>query len=349
MSQVSPSSNIVEDLVARGSITADDVLQLRRAVFANGVVERAEAEAVFRLDRVCSTKAPEWARFYVDALTDFFVWQTEPRGYVDQDLANFLAGSVLHDEHIDSTSELELLINVVHWAVSCPAGLSLLVLKAVKESVLTPETASYGSNRPPKVISPADVEIMRRAIYAPGSPGGFTVTREEAELMFALSDATADSENAPSWDDLFAKAVANYLMFPRGAPVVPSAEEVKRRERWLQERRGVGALLMDVAKESGRSVGQFAKMDLSKLGDAYEDVDPFGRVADRKAQEQEAGRVREALSREAIDEGEANWLIGKINADGMVHENERALLRFIKENSPSIHPALSQILEKAGL
>ena len=349
MSESSPSSDLVQELSARGTISAEDVLALRRGVFKDGAVDRAEAEAVFHLDQACTQKAPEWTRFYVDVLTDYFVWQSEPRGYVNEDLAGFLCERILHDGQIEATSELELLINVVHWAVSCPSDISLLVLNAVKQSVLTPETASYGSNRPPMVISPADVEIIRRAIYAPGSPGGFTVTREEAELLFELSDATADSENAPSWNDLFAKAVANYLMLPRGTPVVPEADEARRRERWLNERRGTAALLRDVFKEAGHSAGQFAKMDFSRLGEAYEDVDPRGRVADRKAQEQEAERLREALARETIDEHEAEWLISKINADGALHENERVLLAFIKQNAPKIHPALNELLAKAGL
>ena len=349
MSEASPSSNLAQELSARGSISAEDVLALRRGIFKDGVVDRAEAEAVFHLDQVCTQKAAEWTRFYVDVLTDYFVWQSEPRGYVDEELAGFLSEHILHDGQIEATSELELLINVVHWAVSCPADISLLVLNAVKQSVLTPETASYGSNRPPMVISPADVEIIRRAIYAPGSPGGFTVTREEAELLFELSDATADSENTPSWDNLFAQAVANHLMFPRGAPVVPDADEARRRERWLNERRGTAALLLDVFKEAGHSAGQFATVDYSRLGEAYRDVDPRGHVADRMAQEQEAERLREALVRETIDEHEAKWLISKINADGALQENERVLLAFIKQNSPQIHPSLNELFAKAGL
>ena len=74
----------------RGAIGADDVLKLRREVFRDGVVDPVEARDVFRLDHACATKDPAWTQFYVDALTDFFVWQANPKGYVDQELGRFL-------------------------------------------------------------------------------------------------------------------------------------------------------------------------------------------------------------------------------------------------------------------
>ena len=97
-------------------------------------------------------------------------------------------------------------------------------------------------------MTPSDVELIRKVIYAPGSPGGFTVTRGEAELLTMLDQATIAEENAPTWPDLFARAVANALMFPRGAPIVPDAREAKRRERWLEQRRGIGELLLGIGK-----------------------------------------------------------------------------------------------------
>ncbi len=341
MADVSLSSDLVDEIAAKKSISAEDILRLRREVFRDGVVDPIEAQAVFRLDHACAEKDPSWTQFYVDALTDYFVWQVTPQKYVSEENARLLIDNIIADGRVDSTSELELLINVIHWAISCPEELALFALKAVRESVLVPETASYGSNRPPAVISPADVEIIRRVIYAPGSPGGYTVTQREAELIFELNNATVEAENAPSWDDLFVKSIANYLMFPRGAPVVPDAQEALRRERWLEERRGVGRLLMDVGKS-------FASADIP-FSEAYAAADPFGKVGARKERDHEQVRVREALSREAIDAQEATWLADHINADGVLHENERALLKFIKQYSPSIHPSLDDLFSRAGL
>ncbi len=341
MAHATLSSDLVEEIAARRSISAEDVAALRREVFQDSVVDPMEAQAVFRLDHACHDKDPSWTQFYVDALTDFFVWQAEPRGYVSEELGRFLIENIAGDGRVDGRSELELLINVVHWATACPEAMVLFVMNAVRESVLNPETAIYGSNRPPAVIGPADVEVIRRVIYAGASGGGFTVTRHEAELIFELNNATTEVENAPGWNDLFVKAIANHLMFPRGAPAVPAAEEARRRERWLEERRGVGQLLGDMGRAAGSG-------DIP-LGEAWKTLDPFGSEAAREERDREATRVSEALSREAIDEDEARWLIGQIDRDGVLHDNERALLAFIKQNSPNTHPLLNELMAKAGV
>ncbi len=341
MSDVAVLDDLVEDLCAKGRITGEDVLALRRSVFPDGVVDAAEAAAVFRLDHACKEKDATWTQFYVDALTDYFVWQSKPRGYVSEEQAQNLIAEITHDGHIDAQSELELLLNIVHWATSCPEALAVQALEAVRESVLAPAKAAYGSNRPPAVIAPADVEILRKVIHGPGSAGGFTVTRREAEVLFELNDATQEVENAPSWQDLFVKAIASHLMFPRGAPVIPDADEALRRETWLEERRGIGSLLMDV----GRAV---RRLDVP-LGEAWKEVDPFGSEAAKAERAREEAQLQEAFTREAIDADEAAWLTSRVMSDGSLHDNERALLAFIKANSPQIDPSLAPLFEKAGI
>jgi hypothetical protein len=34
--------------------------------------------------------------------------------------------------------------------------------------------------------------------------------------------------------------------------------------------------------------------------------------------------------------------------DGMLHANEKALLRFIREEAPSVHPSLQSLIAKAA-
>lgn len=341
MAETATLETLVEDICANGRIGAEDVLRLRREVFPDGVVCEAEAAYVFRLDHACRDKDPAWTRFYVDALTDYFVWQSTPRGYVSVAQANHLMAEISHDGRIDAMSELELLLNVVHWCIQCPESLALLALAAVKDSVLNPATAAYGSNRAPATVSPADVALIRRVIYAQGSPGGYTVTRHEAGLLVDIDRATHGQENAENWPDLFAKGVANALMFPRGAPIVPDAQEAQRRELWLEDRRGVGRLLV----EAGRAL---VRGDIP-VGEAYRAVDPFGAEASRAARERDSARVAEALHREAIDAAEARWLVGRLADYPVLSEGAVRLLRFIKENSPSIDPALDPLFARAGL
>jgi hypothetical protein len=51
---------------------------------------------------------------------------------------------------------------------------------------------------------------------------------------------------------------------------------------------------------------------------------------------------------ETVNEDEAGWLAHRIGRDGTLHENEKALLRFIRAESPEIHPALQPLIEKAA-
>ncbi len=324
---------------AKGSINAEDLLTLRQSVFRDGVVDRREAEMIFRLDQSCSDKAPVWGEFYVDSLTDYFVWKSKPPKYVDEAGARFLIDNITRDGRIDGKSELELLVNIVHWADSVPEELNVLMLQAVKDSVLTPDQAAYGQGRNAGVVTASDVALVRRAIYAPASEGSYTVTKREAEMIFAINNATVASENDPGWQDLFVKAIANYLMFPRSAPKALSAEEYNRRDAWLEERRGVGRLLADV----GRNIASF------NVADGWASWDPFGSRAAAERKAQEDARLHESMSRESIDEGEARWLLERIAEDDMVHENEIALLKFIRDNSPNVHPLLQELFRQVKL
>ncbi len=338
MSNLAVLPDLVEQIIDRGSIGAEDVIGLRREVFGDDIVDRSEAEALFRLDQECKTKDPAWTEFYVDALTDYFVWKTEPSKYVSEENAQFLIEHIMKDGRVDGITELELLINIAHWAQSCPEQLVLFVLEAVRDSVLNPGTAAYGCGRRPGVIDAVDVAIIQRVIYGGGGEGGFTVSRQEAELLFELNNATVEAENAETWRDLFVKAVANYVMFPRGAPVVPDARKALRREAWLADRRGVGGLLVAM----GRSIGD------TGIGETLAEVDLFG-TRRRNRIASVVNRARVASARESIDEAEAAWLIDRISEDDVLHDNERALLAFIKETSPQIHPSLETLLTKAGL
>ena len=328
--------DLIEAIISEGRISAETVRHLREEVFRDGATDRREAQAIFQLDHTCSDKDPEWSRLYVDALTDYFVWKSVPKKYIDDANAAFLIEQVTRDGRITSDTELELLVNVVHWAVACPERLALLALEAVRDSVLNPDAAAYAKGRHAGVVDRADVELMAKVIYAGGGEGGFTVTRAEAEILFELNDKSDERGNDQTWRDLFVKGVANFLMFPKAAPSVPSAEEALRRQAWLKERRGIGELLTSVGKN-------VVSLDYGRV---WREADPFGRRSDAAKDAKAAAESREAARREAIDEPEAQWLLDRIAGDLKVSENEKALLRFIKDNATDVHSSLEKLLAR---
>jgi hypothetical protein len=335
-----PLPDLVETILAAEAITDDHVRLLRREVFADGVVERAEAELVFDLNDKCRFKDASWREFFVDALTDTFVWRTEPKGYVGEEDGRFLMERLSADGRIDSLTELELLVNIVHWANGCPEELVLLGMNAVKDTALNGGGVLFGPNRRRAgVIDRADVALLRRLLFGSGGDGSLTVTRREADLLFDLHDATRGRQNVETWPCLFVRAVGSHLMFPRGEPAIPTAEEALRRQRWLGERRGVGRIIAGMASTivSGR------------FGDAFVAADLFGSRRRQEEQAKAAGEAAEAERRAAVDAAEATWLCSRITADGYIDTTERALLAFIKENAARTDPSLDRLFVRAGM
>lgn len=331
----------VAAIAARGLITAEDVLTLRRTLFADGVCDEGEAAWVFALERACPERDPSWTDFYVDALTDFLVWRRDPRGYVDESAADLLITNIMHDGRLDGPGEFELLLNIVHWAEATPQRLKDFVMEAVRESIRAPQGAVWGKQRRADTIDPVDVEILRRVVYARSLGGSITVTREEADLMADLAEATRGADNAPGWPDLFARVVACHLMFPRGAPAPISADEVKRREAWLQNRRGFGKLLAEIGMSAARG-----QVDVKGF---WEYLDPFGRRARAEAEARRAAEEEEAARREGVDAEEAAWLVGRFPPGTETDPTVRALLAFLRNEARFIDPAAEPLFDRAGL
>jgi hypothetical protein len=330
-----------DNLKALGRIEAQHAGLLRQFIYGDNAVSREDAELLFSLDAACKTKVRAFAALYVEALTDYFVWQTDPKGYVSDEQARFLIDHVTADGRIETQSELELVLNIVHWARECPEELATLALDAVCRSILRQGETPFGVNRPRVAIGAGDVAVLSKALHAPAGDGSLLVTRREAELLFTLNEATAAGGNDPAWRDFFVCAVANHLMNPMDAPVVPSRDEAARRERWLDERGSIGRLLTDVAGALGRGA--------IPVREVMTEFDPTWDKHFVKEAAAMAAATKIRLAREAIDAGEAKWLAARIERDGTIDENERALLAFIKRESPSVDAALAPLMGRAGI
>jgi hypothetical protein len=330
-----------QNLRAKGAIDAGHAMQLRRMIYSKGSVTKHDADVLFKLDRACSKKDPAFAALYVEALTDYFVWQSEPKGYVTAEQAAYLIENVSADGHVSAKTELELVLNVVHWAREVPEALVMLVLDAVRQSVMLSRQSAFGANRPEAAIGAGDVAILSKALHAPAGDGSLMITRREADMLFTLNDATKAGHNDPAWTNFFVRAIANHLLNPMNAPAVPSRDEAAAREKWLDQRGSVGQLLSGVATALARGNVPFAQV--------WEEVDPFGAAAAKKEAEAETRAVQQRLAREQVDAEEAKWVASRILSDGAVDENEMALLAFVKKHAHAIDPALDAVMKRAGL
>ncbi|RVD61889.1 hypothetical protein EN828_17185 [Mesorhizobium sp. M2D.F.Ca.ET.185.01.1.1] len=325
----------VAGLTSKNKISAEDVAMLRREVFADGVVSRGEAEALFALDQSARDKCGEWAPFFVEAVTDYIVHQERPEGYISQENAGWLVRTISRDGMVDSRTELELLVHVLEEAKSSPNELSAYALEQVAHAVIDGRgPLMLGGELVPGLIARAEVDLLRRILYAYGGDGNIAISKAEAEVLFRINDRTAAADNDPSWNDLFVKAIANYVMCSAGYEP-PTREAALRHEDFLDE----------AAPTLGGFFSRMVSGGFSAILEAYNSPDNI------EAEWEARNRASEALARraETIDADEAQWLAERVGGGQRpLRDNERALLTLIKHASPEIHPALKPLLDKVA-
>jgi hypothetical protein len=325
----------VAAIAARGAIRPDDVTRHRATVYGNAIVSAEEAEWALALDEAVDETCPEWIEFLVGAVTDYVVRQEKPEGYVSEANAAWLMQAVSRDGKVKTATELELLIKVMEAANACPPALSAFALEQVAAAVIDGDgPLADGRRLEPGIIGEADVSILRRILFAFGGHRAIGISREEAEVLFDLNDRTHEAENHPAWSDLFVKAVANFLMASRGYSVL-SREEALRREAWLDAPTGGIAVLF------GDMMSTMLSNGLKGIWSTWRQEEDAWAARNRRAE----AEIAEA---EVVTSDEVKWLADRIGRDGVIHANERALLRFLSDESPDIHPSLRTLLDTAA-
>jgi hypothetical protein len=324
----------VAEIKARGSIKDADVLKLRRSYYYDdGRISAEEADTIFALNDSCPVQDPAWSDCFVEMITDYIVNQAEPVGYLTADNASWLLDRIARDGRVQSKTELELLVCVIEKARWVPQSLIRFALDQVKEAVISGSGALRDGGRlEPGVVGEADVQLLRRIVFSFGSDGNIAVTRPEAEVLFDIDEATAEAPNHPAWTDFFVKAIANSVMAASGY-ATPPREIALAQEAWLERR---GELSLEAI--------------LAGMGSGVKDL--FGGYRQQTDEERAIQKLTqqkiEIVTHEAVTEAEASWLAQRIGRDGTLSPNEQALLAFLKAESPSIHPLLRELVDRAA-
>jgi hypothetical protein len=314
----------MERLMNSARVTSENVLELRRNVFEDGVMTRGEAQMLLDIDRAAKDKCAEWAPFLYEAVSDYIVHQERPAGYISQDNAVWLQNTLANDSAETVTG---LLVHVLEKAKSAPESLSAMGLKAVARQVLANDAGMAK-------ISQDDVKMLRRVLYAFGGQDNAALSRAEVEVLFDLNDQTAEALNDPEWNELFTKAIASFILCASGYRA-PSREDALRQEKWAE----------DTSVHVDGFFGRMISGGLSGVIDAFK--------SDERTLEDafaEKNAAYEAAMNEAalVDADEARWVADRIGRDGVLHDNERSLLRFLKKESTGIHPILQPLLDQVA-
>jgi hypothetical protein len=325
--------DVVAEVMASKQITAEHVQALRRSIYNDGAAEAGEVKRLFMMDEAAAEHDPSWCELFAEAVADYLVDQVEPRGYVSGENAEWLISCIAEDGVVKTATELEVLLKVLEKAQSSPDRLVAFALDQVKKAVVEGAgPLARGGTLTPGRVGREEVELIRRILYAFGGDGNIAVTRAEAEILFDINDATADADNDPAWSDLFMKAVANFMMAASGY-ALPTRQEALRREDWLDSPAG----------GIGDFFGRMAAGGLRGVLEAYRQPSTEEAWAARNARV-----AAETATAEIVTAEEAEWLARRMGRDGMLHANEKALLRFIRDEAPAVHPSLRSLIAKAA-
>lgn len=302
-------ADLVASLQTTGALTANDTLAMRRAVWTDGTITGDEADGIMALNSACEHRSREWLDFFVEVMVDYVVRQQEPQGYVDDAKAAWLMSAIDRDGRVDSLGELELVVKLVETADSVPDSLRTYALRQVENAVMVGDGPTRNGQLQPGCINTAEVELLRRIIFAAGGDGAYVVSTAEADMLFRLKDATLDGDNAPSWQDLFVKGVGNHLMAHRNY-------ETLSRQDAIQLNRYEADNHVSIGRFFGRIISRRPELSPAALSISDRMNDDFGADADR-----------------AVTPGEVMWLRGHIDGDHQVDALERALLDFVYAES----------------
>ena len=296
-----------------GQVTVEELLEMRREGWGDGIITREEAEAIFTVNNVLTGTHEEWVDFFVEAITEYVLNGTEPKRQCDDQEAKWLIDQVQHDGKVESMAELELLVRVIERAENVPDALKDFVLETIEREVLTGVGPTrHGGDLSARHISAAECRILRRVIFASGGHGAAAVSRKDAEMLFRLKDETLEDENALVWEDLFVDGVTNYLQgFSLG-----NAQLSHGRRKELE------AFVADNKANVGRFMG-------GMLREAPNVANHFGKVFGKK---QQSGADYDAMASaaEMVTENENAWLQEMVDADGQLDELERRVIKRLE-------------------
>lgn len=289
---------LVDDLAHDRRISADDALRLRQQIFPDGAVSREEAEALIALDAHSAASDVAWSGAFVEAIVDHVLANELNPGHVTAEAAQWLMARFGQDGARET--ELEAVLKILERCQSAPTSLCDYARMRI------------GAYVEVRAIAAADVELMRRALYA----GDAAVTDAEARWLFEMDASHASFVNDAGWQDLFVNCVMNHLM-GRQAPALLDAEGMLARQAWLRNEhkpRPVGNLLTMFSGgwrhyvEAARGLG-----DLDRLETYYE----------------AANENAEADARLTLEE--LAYLNGLVARDGKRTTNEDALLAELRK------------------
>jgi hypothetical protein len=185
-------------------LSADDVATLRKARFPDGIRTADDAALLLAIHYSCNEKSDEWHGFFIAALTDFIVRQVYPQGSLDDINVAWLIRTLSNDGVIASTTEFEVLMNVLDVSAHTPPALIAFALDQLRHA-LGDGVGAYREARSINGdgITRHDLDYIRHVLGASiGASSIVLLSPVIIEALERLDQATRARANHPGWAEL---------------------------------------------------------------------------------------------------------------------------------------------------
>ena len=322
---------VINSIGQNGYVSAADVIRLRQEVFRDGVVGKDEIGALLSLAERAPDGDQAWADFFGEAAGDFYLREEIPHDYITEREFLDLKTSITQFGETVTPLVLSMLVKLMHDASATPPMMTDFVCDQIK--------AQIRERKDGPRITALDVALIRKFLFALGGDGNAAVTQKEACLLFDLNDMTISTDNDAAWSELFIKAISNHLMAHIGY-TPPSREAALEQWKWVNDQSvSVGGFFQKMV-----SGGLEAVRDLYTRDTGAPDETPAHSAYDELLKT----RMRKAQEAGVLSETEADWLADRIGRDGIVDDNERALLAYMRTMEGELPAKLKQLLERAA-
>lgn len=291
-------TQLFDRIAADAAVSAEEALEIRRTIFPNGVVDRAEAEALFQVAGRVANDDAEWRTAFIEAIGDHVLIAG---GHIGEEDARWLLDQL--PDVAGAPLAALLLLDIVRRAETAPAFL----VQATRERLCALLAAHP--------IGVQETHWVRTLLHAPAASGGVSITEAEAQWLFAIEAAGAAHVHHPAWGDLFVKALLNHLMGLRASPLLTREAELSRRT-WLATPHRPSPRGFLARAFSGGLAGFFEALDVPDQDTeiaAYYDT-----------------RALQLAEDEVLTQAEAATLLAHARVDGIVTANEARLMEEVR-------------------
>lgn len=181
-------------------LSSDDLSTLRSLLFPHGLRTCDDAITILALNTSCPDKCNEWRGFFLQAMTDFVVHASYPRGALDDINIAWLVRMLSSQGVVWSTLELELVLSVIGASSNVPPELSVFALEQLRVA-LSDGVGAYWASRPinRQGITGHDLTFIRRVLRTAVDDGQLALASEEIDILEQIDRATVARENHPDW------------------------------------------------------------------------------------------------------------------------------------------------------